>query len=62
MSKPASIKKIRQNIWGNWNGYIGRSKVIEFGTDEFRANEWLAGTIEMRNTSWITEAPKKIPA
>ena len=37
-------KRIKQNIWGNWNGYIGTRKVIEFGcglAGEYRAQEWL---------------------
>lgn len=32
---------IKQNQWGNWNGYEGTKKAIEFGTDERRAKEWL---------------------
>lgn len=34
-------RRIHQNIWGNWNGYEGTRKVIEFGTDEIDAREWL---------------------
>ncbi len=33
--------KIFQNIWGNWNGYLGKRKVKEFGTDEIGAKLWL---------------------
>jgi hypothetical protein len=34
-------KRIKQNVWGNWNGYRGRHKVIAFGTDGQAATEWL---------------------
>lgn len=36
-------RKIKQNVWGNWNGYEGTRKVKEFGTGEFEAREWLQG-------------------
>ena len=39
----AAKRRIKQNVWGNWNGYEGNRKVIEFGTGEFEANEWLRG-------------------
>lgn len=35
-------RRIVQNRWGNWNGYAGTRKVIEFGTDEWRAKEWVS--------------------
>ena len=25
--------KVKQNRWGNWNGYVGRRKVREFAAD-----------------------------
>jgi hypothetical protein len=41
--------KIRQNIYGNWYGYIGARKVEMFfgsggcgGEQEFQAKQWLA--------------------
>jgi hypothetical protein len=34
-------RRIHQNIWGNWNGYEGKKRVVEFGTDEVRAGHWL---------------------
>lgn len=34
-------RRIRMNVYGNWNGYEGTRKVHEFGTDERRAREWL---------------------
>lgn len=36
------MKRIHQNRWGNWNGYVGTRKVIEFGTRDDEAREWLA--------------------
>lgn len=35
-------KRIKQNYWGNWNGYRGTKKVISFGTDNIAAKEWVA--------------------
>jgi hypothetical protein len=34
-------KRIRQNLWGNWNGYRGTKKVISFGTDGVAAKYWM---------------------
>lgn len=34
--------KIWRNQWDNWNGYMGKRRVIEFGLDEQKAREWLA--------------------
>jgi hypothetical protein len=34
-------RRIRLTLWGNWNGYLGSRKVIEFGTDRRGAEEWL---------------------
>ena len=28
------------NVWGNTYGYIGRKRVMDFGTDEYDANLW----------------------
>jgi len=37
----------RRHIWknkfGNWNGYIGKRKVMEFGIQEKAARQWLWG-------------------
>jgi hypothetical protein len=35
-----NTRRIHQNIWGNWNGYKGRRKVVEFGTDAVAAGAW----------------------
>lgn len=34
-------RKVKQNVWGNWNGYEGGRKVQEFGTDDVSAGYWL---------------------
>lgn len=34
--------RIHCNKWGNWNGYVGTRRVIEFGLDWRAAEEWLA--------------------
>ena len=34
-------RKIYQNIYGNYRGYIGRKSFFEFGTDEVSAGHWL---------------------
>lgn len=34
-------RRIYQNIYGNWRGYVGRKQVIEFGADEVYAGHWL---------------------
>lgn len=46
MKRTKDKRRIRLNAWGNWNGYIGKHKVIEFGTDEQRAKNWLDGASE----------------
>ena len=35
------MRKIKQNIWGNWNGYEGRRRVQEFGTSDIASAYWL---------------------
>lgn len=32
---------IRRNVWGNWNGYIGRNRVWEIGRNDLDAQWWL---------------------
>ena len=46
-------RKIRQNIWANWNGYVGTRKVIEFGTDELAANIWIKGDVMLKITDVV---------
>lgn len=33
-------RKIHKSVWGNWNGYLGKRKVIEFGTNDDAAHQW----------------------
>ena len=45
-------RRIRQNQWGNWKGYLGSRKVEDFGTDGQAAQEWAAGaTLEKPDLS-----------
>lgn len=39
--KPINKARIKQNVWGNWNGYVGTRKVMEFGCRELDAKYWL---------------------
>lgn len=39
MRKPKA--RIYQNVWGNWNAYLGTRKHKEFGTDRAGAELWL---------------------
>jgi|SRR5215471_11714592 len=34
-------RRIRENIYGNWRGYIGARCVEDFGLDEVDAHAWL---------------------
>lgn len=38
---PAGKRRIKQTIYGGWNGYIGNKRVEEFGESEFDAQYWL---------------------
>lgn len=40
--------EVRQNVWGNWNGYIGGKRVHEIGSSEFDAKIWLKETVEIK--------------
>jgi len=46
-------RRIRQNVWGNWYGYAGARRVVEFanmpefGAEE-DANHWLATGTRLR--------------
>jgi len=40
-------RRIHQNIWGNWNAYVGKKKFMEFGTNHAAAEKWLeTGEVE----------------
>jgi len=43
-------KSIKKNAWDNWNGYIGRKKEIEFGTDEEAALNWVSDVLKKINS------------
>jgi hypothetical protein len=34
-------RRIWKNQWDNWNGYIGKRRVKQFGLDESAARAWL---------------------
>jgi hypothetical protein len=34
-------RHIWKNQWGNWNGYLGKHRVEQFGLDEEAARSWL---------------------
>lgn len=36
-----ATRKVKQNQWGNWNGYIGTKRAVEFGCDDVSAGYWL---------------------
>lgn len=40
---PAGKRTIRQNVWGNWNGYVSGRRFWEFGTDHKTAEFWVNG-------------------
>lgn len=33
-------RRVKENVYGNWNGYEGQRRVKEFGTDETEALLW----------------------
>ena len=51
-------RTIRKNIYGNYVGYVGRSREMEFGEDETGAKEWLEtgktlGSINVEGTDGL---------
>jgi hypothetical protein len=40
---PSGKRRIKQTIYGNWNGYVGNKRVEEFGQWEHEALAWQAG-------------------
>jgi hypothetical protein len=58
------MRKIKQNIWGNWNGYEGRNRVQQFGTDEIAAAYWsLTGNIDFNagySREWFARCQEAI--
>lgn len=63
MKKTKALKPaIRQNQFGNWNGYLGGRKVEMFfgqggcgGEQEWEAKQWLANQLEMKR---VVEQPE----
>jgi hypothetical protein len=56
MKKTKALKpRIRQNIYGNWYGYLGNHRVESFfgsvEVQEEKAIEWLYAQIEMAKAS-----------
>jgi len=49
--------RIKQNRWGNWNGYLGNRKVEDFGLDLVKAESWLTGRSELD----ILREPRQFP-
>lgn len=41
-----SARRIKRNVWDNWNGYEGTHKVVEFGLDYHRAHAWLLESLD----------------
>lgn len=39
--EPKGKRSYRKNVWGNYVGYVGRKRWIDFGR-EFDAIEWVA--------------------
>lgn len=40
-SEKGAKRRIKQNVWGNWNGYEGNKKTRQFGTDYMEASIWV---------------------
>lgn len=56
------MRKIKQNIWGNWNGYEGRRRVQEFGTNDIASAYWfLTGEVDF-NAGYAPEWFEKCKA
>lgn len=49
--------RIYQNVWGNWNGYIGTRKVMEFGPHKGTADEWYLDQVSPRQTYGLAHHP-----
>lgn len=48
-------RKIKQNTWGNWRGYLGSKAVAEFGGDEIAAGHWLLTGVVDFNEAYSDE-------
>lgn len=54
---PAVKAKVRvvRNIWGNYVGFVGRDKVIDFG-EEYDAAEWLSEKLSYEGYTLSTKS------
>ena len=57
-------RRIKRDVWDNWYGYEGAKRVIDFGTDERAANEWLEDpekylADKQERSSWLTRNFKR---
>ena len=43
----ATKLRIKQDIWGNWKGYYGARRLLDFGTDDVKAEAWLTDKAEL---------------
>lgn len=63
MSENKPKRRIHQNAWGNWNGYEGTRRVIEFGCNGTKYDgtlhdelqEWLDGKSESQQAYVLCE-------
>jgi len=46
------MRKISKNIYGNWVGYVGKKRTMEFGEYEICAKYWM----ETGDEDWWTNA------
>lgn len=47
-------RTIKKNIYGNWVGYVGKKRAVEFRDCEVSANYWLVtGDDEWYVNAWI---------
>lgn len=51
----ACKRKIKQNIYGNWRGYLGSKSVAEFGGDDVAAGHWLLTGVVDFNGAYSAE-------
>ncbi|QIG66019.1 hypothetical protein phiOC_p377 [Ochrobactrum phage vB_OspM_OC] len=52
---PKGKRRIKRNVWGNTNGYVGNKLFWEFGTDEKSAQFWVEGNSleDSYNDCWV---------
>jgi hypothetical protein len=57
---PKGKRRVRQNIWGNWVGYVSGRRFWEFGADAKSASFWENGaTLEAAHVDcWVKPDPQ----